>query len=296
LKRTCWRKSTWTRPRACPPTKRSDGAPNSRPRTRGPRRPEAVAELSKATSLDPKFERAGEKLREVFWSLDPGNTWDYHVEVKIPIIGKTKIDATRRATGEIDWKGRKVYAYQRGGRSSFKGGATTLFIGSEGKVDRTNYYVKTPEGIAWAGYEMIHRAKALFVHTQSKNTAVYDPPLTLFPYNAEAGWERKAEIRVTKSARLWKVKRDGTLKPTRKWDPETNVETVVVRSLGVEKISVPAGVFDAQAYRVESDGDLGEAGREITFWFAPGIGLVKTDGDAGKYSYVETLEGYSLKP
>lgn len=255
---------------------------------------EAVAELTKATVLDPKFERAGEKLREVFWSLDPGNTWDYSLVVKIPVVGKTVMETTRRAAGEVEWGGKKAFAYVREGRSRLKGVVGAALGGAKGKIAMTNLYAKDSEGVSWSGYDSSQRNKALWVYLQSDIKAVYDPPFTTFPYNPPEGWKQENTIRVTKTVRTWKVKRGGKLKPFGSNINETTIEKVVVRSLGVEKISVPAGVFEAQVYRVESDGELGGAGRTITFWFAPGIGLVQTKAIFKKVTYAETLEGYSL--
>jgi hypothetical protein len=63
--------------------------------------------------------------------------------------------------------------------------------------------------------------------------------------------------------------------------------------IGFEKVSVPAGKF--RAMKVESKVTGGAAIMTKTYWYADGIGLVKTTTEAGQIKYGSELIDYSSK-
>jgi hypothetical protein len=65
------------------------------------------------------------------------------------------------------------------------------------------------------------------------------------------------------------------------------------RVVGFENVTVPAGKF--RAVKVTSEQTGGSIPMTKTFWYAPGVGLVKTTTTGGSVSYGSALVDYSFK-
>jgi hypothetical protein len=88
------------------------------------------------------------------------------------------------------------------------------------------------------------------------------------------------------------------LVPGFKWEWKgrdyTNSEvTESSQVIGFEKVSVPAGKF--RAMKVVSQVTGGAAVMTKTYWYADGVGLVKTTTEAGQIKYGSELIDYSFK-
>jgi hypothetical protein len=88
------------------------------------------------------------------------------------------------------------------------------------------------------------------------------------------------------------------LVPGFKWEWKgrdyTNTEvTESSQVIGLEKVSVPAGKF--RAMKVVSMVTSGAALMTKTYWYADGVGLVKTTTEAGQIKYGSELIDYSFK-
>lgn len=80
------------------------------------------------------------------------------------------------------------------------------------------------------------------------------------------------------------------------WKGKDYTNTEVTESsevIGFEKVSVPAGKF--RAMKVVSKVTGGAAVMNKTYWYADGVGLVKTTTEAGKIKYSSELTDYSFK-
>lgn len=80
------------------------------------------------------------------------------------------------------------------------------------------------------------------------------------------------------------------------WKGKDYTQTDVTESsevIGFEKVSVPAGKF--RAMKVVSKVTGGAAVMNKTFWYADGVGLVKTTTEAGEIKYGSELTDYSFK-
>ena len=88
------------------------------------------------------------------------------------------------------------------------------------------------------------------------------------------------------------------LVPKFKWEwrgkDYTNTEvTESSEVIGFENVSVPAGKF--RAMKIVSKVTGGAAVMTKTYWYADGVGLVKTTTDAGEIKYGSELIDYSFK-
>jgi hypothetical protein len=80
------------------------------------------------------------------------------------------------------------------------------------------------------------------------------------------------------------------------WKGKDYTQTNVTESnqvIGFEKVSVPAGKF--RAMKVVSQVSGGTAVMNKTYWYADGVGLVKTTTEAGEIKYGSELVDYSFK-
>jgi hypothetical protein len=88
------------------------------------------------------------------------------------------------------------------------------------------------------------------------------------------------------------------LVPGFKWDwkgqdTAHNEVTESSQVIGFEKVSVPAGKF--RAMKVVSKVTGGAAVMTKTYWYADGVGLIKTTTEAGEIKYGSELTDYSFK-
>ncbi|MEN3370230.1 MAG: hypothetical protein V7609_2373 [Verrucomicrobiota bacterium] len=88
------------------------------------------------------------------------------------------------------------------------------------------------------------------------------------------------------------------LVPGFKWnwkgkDTGNNEVTESSQVIGFEKVSVPAGKF--RAMKIVSKVTGGAAVMTKTYWYADGVGLVKTTTEAGEIKYGSELVDYSFK-
>ncbi|MEY2561172.1 MAG: hypothetical protein QOG51_1587 [Verrucomicrobiota bacterium] len=80
------------------------------------------------------------------------------------------------------------------------------------------------------------------------------------------------------------------------WKGKDYTQTDVTENsqvIGFEKVSVPAGKF--RAMKVVSQVTGGAAVMTKTYWYADGVGLVKTTTEAGTINYASELIDYSFK-
>jgi hypothetical protein len=80
------------------------------------------------------------------------------------------------------------------------------------------------------------------------------------------------------------------------WKGKDYTQTDVTESsqvIGFEKVSVPAGKF--RAMKIASKVTGGAAVMNKTYWYADGVGLVKTTTEAGEIKYGSELIDYSFK-
>jgi hypothetical protein len=80
------------------------------------------------------------------------------------------------------------------------------------------------------------------------------------------------------------------------WQGRDYTETEVTESsqvIGFENVSVPAGKF--RAMKVVSKVTGGAAVMNKTYWYADGVGLVKTTTEAGQIKYGSELIDYSFR-
>jgi hypothetical protein len=101
--------------------------------------------------------------------------------------------------------------------------------------------------------------------------ATYDPPLQQMPNPLTVGqkweWHRK--------------------------DPTQMELREASRVVGIERLSVAAGKF--RAVKVVTDVSSGGAPKTRTDWYAAGVGLVKSETQAGQIKYGSELTDYSFK-
>lgn len=72
--------------------------------------PGAIAELQAALMLDPAFDMARERLADVWWPLQTGNSWEYELTVTGSDERGRVSGRTRRATGQTEFEGRACLA------------------------------------------------------------------------------------------------------------------------------------------------------------------------------------------
>jgi hypothetical protein len=160
-------------------------------------------------------------------------------------------------------------------RNSEQGGYTLKVLSEEPQQGAPNrYVVEFLSGVKIhnvfskvAGWVLLH-AESYPEHEGLK--ATYEPPKQYLPNPLVAGqkWE-------------WTGK-DSTLTERH----ESN------RVAGFESITVPAGKF--RAMKVVSE-IAGGAAQTRTYWYAAGVGLVKSTTEAGQTKYGSELTDYSFK-
>jgi len=217
----------------------------------------SLAELKKATEIDPGFKAAKDKFKEVFWSLDEGNYWVYDLRGHIPgIFGSNKMDrrVTRRAGPAKAMKGGAAFSYYREMNAGGKN--------SKSKERTGEFYAKGDKGIVQMG------SYFAFLGKDGKTPSMeyfydYSPAPLYFPYDLLTGesWTNEYVIEVQT--------------PVGPHQAEVR-EMFAVGGEG--EVSVPAGKFDCLPITMTAQwrGEVENEDRESTFWFAPGVGIVKS--------------------
>jgi len=222
----------------------------------------AVEELRKAAELDPGFTAAKDKFKEVFWSLEEGNHWTYAREgsagaafIRIDIGRRT----TRRAGRSTTLGGQKVFSYHF---DLEKKGAL--------KEQETRFFSKAEDGIHFVR-QRIGQGIAEGKPPKYIWNADMSPPPLLYPYKLEPGTSWKNEYSVAQHNEGRGFGGAGRGRSSRAVD-EISVG-------GWEKVVVPAGTFRSVPVTVKTRLRAGrkDEDRDITVWFAPGVGIVKTD-------------------
>lgn len=217
----------------------------------------SLAELKKATDLDPNFKAAKDKFKEVFWSLNEGNYWVYDLRGNIPGIFTSREmvrQVTRRAGPGKNMKQGSAFSYYRE-LNEIEGAA-------KNKERSGEFYTKGDKGIMLTGSYFAFLKKD--GKTASSEYFYENSPLPLyFPYDLKSGTQWTNDY-IT--------------------DVQTPVGPHQARihekfSVGTEmEVSVPAGKFNCLPVSMTAQwrGEVENEDRESTFWFAPGVGIVKS--------------------
>ncbi|MFC1500005.1 CsgG/HfaB family protein [Candidatus Zixiibacteriota bacterium] len=200
--------------------------------------PGAVTGFQAALRLDPTFEMARDRLTEVWWPLQAGNSWEYEVSVVDQDESLTTTRQTMVATGRIEFERRLC-----------------LGLGSSSGTGPDAYYMVEDSGIALLGGQSIHEG----AETQS---LVFSPTRLLFPYKLRVGhyWETRSSA--------WLI------------EEEKRSEVVLYHHAvpRMETIEIP-GVGGLECFLIQMDPLPPGSGGSITYWFAPGVGIVKSISD-----------------
>ena len=217
----------------------------------------SLAEFKKATDIDPNFKAAKEKFKEVFWSLNEGDYWVYDMRGNIPGIFTSRDmnrQVTRRAGPEKNMKQGSAFSYYRE-LNEIEGDAKS-------KERSGDFYIKGDKGILLMGSYFAFLKKD--GKTVSSEYFYENSPVPLyFPYDLKSGTQWTNDY-VT--------------------DVQTPVGPHQARihekiSVGTkEAVSVPAGKFDCLPVTMTAQwrGEVENEDRESIFWFAPGVGIVKS--------------------
>lgn len=217
----------------------------------------SLAELKKATDLDPNFKAAKDKFKEVFWSLNEGNYWVYDLRGNIPGIFTSQEmvrQVTRRAGPEKNMKQGSAFSYYRE-LKEIEGAA-------KNKERSGDFYLKGEKGI------MLMGSYFAFLKNDGKTVSseyLYEnsPVPLYFPYDLKSGaqWANDYVTEVQTpvgphQARIHEKISVGTK----------------------EEVTVPAGKFECLPVTMTAQwrGEIENEDRESTFWFAPGVGIVKS--------------------
>ena len=147
--------------------------------TAGRNYPGAVIELQAALKLDPTFEMARDRLSEVWWPLQAGNSWDYEVSMVDEGGSPTTTRKTVVATGRTELERR-----------------ICMGLGSSPGTEPDNYYLVGNSGIALLG------GRSMPGGVEEQNV-IYSPARLLFPYKLGVGhtWETRSSAWLVEEAR-----------------------------------------------------------------------------------------------
>nr|MBF0222264.1 hypothetical protein [Desulfobulbaceae bacterium] len=219
--------------------------------------PGSLEELKKASDIDPNFKAAKDKFKEVFWSLDEGNYWVYDMRGNIPgVFSSQKMDrqVTRKAGPTQVMKDASAFSYYR---------EMNAIEGKAGSKERTGeFFTKGVNGIMLAGNYFA------FLKKDGKTAATeyfyeHSPSPLYFPYDLKSGtqWTNKYITNVQTPVGPHQAEVYETLTVGKK-----------------EEVSVPAGKFTCLPISMTAQwrGEIENEDRELTLWFAPGVGIVKS--------------------
>jgi len=197
--------------------------------------PGAVSGLQAALRLDPAFEMARDRLAEVWWPLQTGNSWEYEISLVDEDGMQPAARQTLVATNRTEFERR-----------------ICMGLGVSSGTGPDDFYMAGSSGIALLGSRFVSAGA-------EENSFVNSPARLLFPYKLSVGhsWETRSSA--------WLIVKEERSEPIQ-------YRHAVVR---MESIEVP-GVGALPCFQIQMDPLLPGSGESMTWWFSPGVGIVKS--------------------